>query len=132
MKHAITALFMALTVPASTAAWADGALQVADGATDTAADWTLAGRLGLMQFIVVPESSARDRDYYNAVIERSCGKEETCFLRFFTNSTGATPAVPLPDAILAEPTAMFQRSIKQLREQFQWSCRLQLAEANCF
>jgi hypothetical protein len=95
-------------------------------------DWTVAGRLGLMQFIVVPEGSARDRDYYNRVIEQSCGKEETCFLRFFTNSTGATPAVPLPDAILAEPTAMFQRSVKQLREQFQWSCRLQLAEASCF
>lgn len=95
-------------------------------------DWTVAGRLGLMQFIVVPEDSARNRDYYNRVIEQSCGKEETCFLRFFTNSTGATPAVPLPDAILAEPTAMFQRSVKQLREQFQWSCRLQLAEASCF
>ena len=104
----------------------------AAAAAPAAKDWTLAGRLGLMQFIVVPEASARDRDYYTRVIEQSCGKEETCFLRFFTNSTGATPAVPLPDAILAEPTALFQRSIKQAREQFQWSCRLQLAEANCF
>ncbi|WP_026224904.1 hypothetical protein [Methyloversatilis thermotolerans] len=103
-----------------------------DAAAPDVRDWTVAGRLGLMQFIVVPEGSARDRDYYNRVIEQSCGKEETCFLRFFTNSTGATPAVPLPDAILAEPTAMFQRSVKQLREQFQWSCRLQLAEASCF
>ncbi len=104
----------------------------AAAAAPAANDWTLAGRLGLMQFIVVPEASARDRDYYTRVIEQSCGKEETCFLRFFTNSTGAPPAVPLPDAILAEPTALFQRSIKQAREQFQWSCRLQLAEANCF
>lgn len=108
------------------------ALPAAAAEPAAANDWTLAGRLGLMQFIVVPEASARDRDYYTRVIEQRCGKEETCFLRFFTNSTGATPAVPLPDAILAEPTALFQRSIKQAREQFQWSCRLQLAEANCF
>lgn len=95
-------------------------------------DWIVAGRLGLMQFIVVPEASARDRAYYSRVIEQSCDREETCFLRFFTNSSGAAPVVPLPDAILAEPTAMFQRSIKQAREQFSWSCRLGLAEANCF
>lgn len=124
MRIPLAACLMAATV---------GAIANTPDATGPdARDWTVAGRLGLMQFIVVPEGSARDRDYYNRVIEQSCGKEETCFLRFFTNSTGATPAVPLPDAILAEPTAMFQRSVKQLREQFQWSCRLQLAEVSCF
>jgi hypothetical protein len=123
MKRMLCALLGALTLSAGANA--------GQAPTNTQ-DWIVAGRLGLMQFIVVPEASARDRDYYNRVIEQSCDKEETCFLRFFTNSSGAVPAVPLPDAILAEPTAMFQRSIKQAREQFQWSCRLGQAEANCF
>lgn len=123
MKRTLCALLCALTLAA-------GANEGQEATN--AQDWIVAGRLGLMQFIVVPEASARDRGYYTRVIEQSCNKEETCFLRFFTNSRGAVPAVPLPDAILAEPTAMFQRSIKQAREQFQWSCRLGLAEANCF
>ena len=85
-----------------------------------------------MQFIVVPEASARDRAYYNRVIEQSCDKEETCFLRFFTNASGVAMSFPLPDAVLAEPTVMFQRSAKHRTEQFQWSCRLGLAESACF
>lgn len=123
MKRMLCALLGALTLSAGANA---------GQAPANTQDWIVAGRLGLMQFIVVPEASARDRGYYTRVIEQSCDREETCFLRFFTNSSGAVPAVPLPDAILAEPTAMFQRSIKQAREQFQWSCRLGLAEANCF
>lgn len=123
MNRMLCALLCALTLSAGANAGQEPA---------NTHDWIVAGRLGLMQFIVVPEASARDRAYYSRVIEQSCDKEETCFLRFFTNSSGAVPAVPLPDAILAEPTAMFQRSIKQAREQFQWSCRLGLAEANCF
>jgi len=123
MNRMLCALLCALTLSAGAKAGQEPA---------NTQDWIVAGRLGLMQFIVVPEASARDRAYYSRVIEQSCDKEETCFLRFFTNSSGAVPAVPLPDAILAEPTAMFQRSIKQAREQFQWSCRLGLAEANCF
>jgi hypothetical protein len=123
MKRMLCALFCALTLSAGANA---------GQAPANTQDWIVAGRLGLMQFIVVPEASARDRAYYNRVIEQRCDREETCFLRFFTNSSGAVPAVPLPDAILAEPTAMFQRSIKQAREQFQWSCRLGLAEASCF
>jgi len=124
MKHVIAALMLAASLPVPARA--------PDGGKAPASDWTVAGRLGLMQFIVVPEASARDRDYYSAVIDRTCGKEETCFLRFFTNSRGVALAMPLPDAVMAEPTAMFQRSVKQAREQFQWSCRLQLAESNCF
>lgn len=123
MNRMLCALLGALTLSAGANAGQESA---------NTQDWIVAGRLGLMQFIVVPEASARDRAYYSRVIEQSCDKEETCFLRFFTNSSGAAPVVPLPDAILAEPTAMFQRSIKQAREQFSWSCRLGLAEANCF
>lgn len=123
MNRMLCALLGALTLSAGANAGQESA---------NTQDWIVAGRLGLMQFIVVPEASARDRAYYSRVIEQSCDREETCFLRFFTNSSGAAPVVPLPDAILAEPTAMFQRSIKQAREQFQWSCRLGLAESACF
>ena len=44
----------------------------------------------------------------------------------------ARAELALPNAVLAEPTVMFQRSAKHRTEQFQWSCRLGLAEANCF
>lgn len=98
-----------------------------------ATGWQLAGRLGLLQFIVVPEASARDRAYYDRIIETVCNDDtESCFLRFFTNASGVAMSFPLPDAVLAEPTVMFQRSAKHQREQFQWSCRLGLAESACF
>jgi hypothetical protein len=99
---------------------------------DTPHDWQVAGRLGLMQFIVVPEASARDGRYHRAIVDELCDREDTCFLRFFTNSTGAQMAFPLPDAIMNEPTVMFQRSAKHRREQFQWACRLDMADGNCF
>jgi hypothetical protein len=98
-----------------------------------AADWHLAGRLGLLQFIVVPEASARDRAYYDRIIDTVCSDDTaSCFLRFFTNASGVAMSFPLPDAVLAEPTVMFQRSAKHRTEQFQWSCRLGLAESACF
>jgi hypothetical protein len=98
-----------------------------------ATDWHFAGRLGLLQFIVVPEASARDRGYYDRIIETVCNDDTaSCFLRFFTNASGVAMSFPLPDAVLAEPTVMFQRSAKHQREQFQWSCRLGLAESACF
>ena len=94
------------------------------------ADWQLAGSLGMLQFVVVSEARARDRALYDEAIAALC--QSTCFLRFFTNSANAPVEVPLPDAILAEPTAMYQRSAKQANEIFQWSCRLGMPGGNCF
>ena len=48
-------------------------------------DWQVAGRLGLLQFVVVSESKAKDRDFYDAIIKTLCDPGGTCFLRFFTN-----------------------------------------------
>lgn len=95
-------------------------------------DWQVAGRLGLLQFVVVSESRAKDRAFYDSIVTSLCEPDATCFLRFFTNSKKAPVKVPLPDAILAEPTAMFQRSAKQGNAVFQWSCRTGLAAGNCF
>ena len=96
-------------------------------------NWTLAGRLGLLQFVVVPEASARDGDYYRRILDEVCAdKVASCFVRFFTNSTGAKLDFPLLDAVLNEPTVMFQRSAKHQREQFQGNCRLGMAESSCF
>lgn len=96
-------------------------------------DWKVAGNLGLMQFVIVPESKARDRAYYDAVIKSLCPSDRTCFLRFYTNSTNAKAEVPLPDAISSEPAAMFQRSAKQGNAVFQWACRMGVVAAgNCF
>jgi bacteriorhodopsin len=92
--------------------------------------WQVAGTLGMMQFVVVSESRVKDRAVYDEAIAALC--QSTCFLRFFTNSANAALSVPLPDAILAEPAAMYQRSAKQGNEIFQWSCRLGIAGGNCF
>lgn len=95
-------------------------------------DWQVAGRLGLMQFVVISESRAKDRDFYDAITKSLCDPEATSFLRFVTNSKHAPLKVPLPDAILAEPTAMFQRSAKQGNAVFQWACRTGVTATNCF
>ncbi|MGB7992101.1 MAG: hypothetical protein WCF44_22070 [Candidatus Methylophosphatis roskildensis] len=93
--------------------------------------WQVAGRLGLLQFVVVSGERIRQRAFYDEVIAARCPPDATCFVRFFTNSTGAPVALPLADAILAEPAASFQRSAKQSNEVFEWSCRLGLP-GNCF
>lgn len=101
------------------------------GATDDAA-WAVAGQQGLMRFIIVPPGQERDRAAYAREIQRLCEPDRTCFLNFYTNSTGAPVAVPLPDGIDREATATFRRSAKQGAERFMWSCRLQQVADTCF
>lgn len=96
------------------------------------APWPLAGQQGLMRFVIVPAERASDRAAYQAQIQRLCEPDRSCFLNFYTNSSGAPLAVPLPDAIDREATAVFRRSTKQAAESFRWSCRLQQPEPNCF
>ena len=75
---------------------------------------------------------AADRSAYERQILNLCDPERTCFLNFYTNSTRATPAVPLPDAIENEATATYRRSMKNGFQVFKWSCRLKLTEPDCF
>ena len=77
-------------------------------------------------------ASVRDRIYYDSVIQQLCGPEGGCFLHFFTNSKGGEVKMPLPDEIYAESAARFQRSAKQGRQAFQFNCRLQVPDADCF
>jgi hypothetical protein len=95
-------------------------------------DWPLAGQQGLVRYVIVPAEQARDHAAYRAQIARLCEPERTCFLNFYTNSSAAPAAVPLPDAIEREATAVFRRSAKQGAETFRWSCRMQLAAEGCF
>lgn len=94
--------------------------------------WEIAGRQGLMQLVIVPAQQAGNREAYLQQVALLCQPQMTCFLNFFTNSTGAPLAVPLPDAIASEPTALFRRSTKQGAELFRWSCRMGKDEGNCF
>lgn len=94
--------------------------------------WQVAGRQGLMLLVIVPAAQATDPEAYQAQLKQLCPGERTCFVNFYTNSQGAEARVPLPDAIDREATATFRRSLKQGAESFRWSCRLQLAVANCF
>ncbi len=94
--------------------------------------WTVVGRQGLMQVVIVPKEQAADIAAYRAQIPRLCAPDTTCFVNFFTNTSGATLALPLPDAIAAEATARFRRSTKNGVEVFQWSCRMGLGTPDCF
>ena len=94
--------------------------------------WTVAGRQGVILQVIVPLEQAKDRDAYRRQIEALCQGKETCFVNFYTNSTGAPLAIPLPDAISHEATAVLRRSAKQGSEGFRWSCRLALPEPDCF
>lgn len=101
-------------------------------ATAAGAAWPVAGQQGLVRLVIVPAEQARDADAYLRQVAQLCDPERTCFLNFYTNSTGADLAVPLPDAIAAEATATFRRSMKNGAERFQWSCRMKMPQQECF
>lgn len=101
-------------------------------AADDEALWPVAGQQGLMRFVIVPPAQTRNREAYVRQIKRLCEPDRTCFLNFYGNSSGAPLAVPLPDAIDREATAVFRRSNKQGAESFKWSCRLQVPGEACF
>lgn len=88
--------------------------------------------MGIVQYIIVPADQARERGFYDRVVEAECGAAPRCFLRFFTNSSGAPVALPLPDAVQHEPTALFQRSDKRGGEDFRWACRMKVSTGDCF
>jgi hypothetical protein len=113
------ALFLALCFPTRAAA--------------AEAPWAVAGQQGLVRLVIVPTEQAKESAAYQRQITLLCGgTDRTCFLNFYTNSSGAVLAVPLPDAISNEPTAVFRRSNKQQGEYFRFSCRMQLDLQNCF
>lgn len=101
------------------------------GAVAAETAWQVAGRQGLMQVVIVPMAVASDLAAYRTQIAVLCPGDRTCFVNFFTNSTGAPVALPLPDAISDEATARFRRSTKNGAELFQWSCRMKLG-GECF
>jgi hypothetical protein len=100
------------------------------GAAESA--WPVAGQQGLVRYVIVPAEQARDGEAYLRQVARLCEPERTCFLNFYTNSTGADAVVPLPDAIAAEATATFRRSMKNGAERLLWSCRLKMPQQECF
>ncbi|MBT9598943.1 MAG: hypothetical protein IV094_23395 [Vitreoscilla sp.] len=96
------------------------------------ASWQVVGTQGLLQVVIVPKERAQDASAYQAQIAKLCPPERTCFINFYTNSTGVAPQLPLPDAIEAEATARFRRSMKNGAELLQWSCRLRSSDGQCF
>ncbi len=90
------------------------------------------GRQGVVRMVLVPLVQARARAAYDRQIALLCAAEGRCFINFYTNSTGAALATPLPDAVFQEATAVFRRSEKHGAEQFRWACRLGLDPGNCF
>ena len=105
----------------------------ASGAFATSAKpWVVAGKQGLVQVVIVPAEHAANRGAYEQQVSRLCEPERTCFINFYTNSTGAALAVPVPEAIASEATATFRRSSKNGVQVFQWSCRMKLSAQDCF
>ena len=103
------------------------------GSASAAADtWLVAGQQGLVRIVIVPMEHASDSSAYEGQIQSLCDPERTCFLNFYTNSTGVTPAVPVPDAIANEATATYRRSMKNGVQVFKWSCRMKVSTRECF
>ena len=94
--------------------------------------WPLAGQQGIVRSVIVPMDQARDRAAYARQVRLLCEPNQTCFLNFYTNSTGAPLSMPLPDATSNESTAAYRRSAKQGTEIFRWNCRLQIPKEDCF
>lgn len=95
--------------------------------------WPEVARQGITRIVIVPLAQAREREAYARQIARLCPDlGSSCFINFYTNTTGAELATPLPDAVWQEPTAVYRRSVKQGAELFRWSCRLALEPATCF
>lgn len=111
-----------------------GILGPASGSARAAEDpgFTVIGRQGIVELVLVPNEQAADLKAYEREIDRLCEPQKTCFLNFYTNTKAVAIAVPLPDLIASEATATFRRSIKQGAEMFMWSCRLKVSSAECF
>jgi hypothetical protein len=119
--------------PADTAAAAaSGTAPPPATARPAAAPWTVAGAQGLVQVVIVPVALAREKAAYVQQVQHLCQPERTCFLNFYANPAGLPVALPLPDGIEHEATAVYRRSAKQGAERFIWSCRLGMAGEPCF
>jgi hypothetical protein len=94
--------------------------------------WPEVGRQGITRLVIVPLAQARDRAAYARQLAVLCQSGESCFVNFYTNSSGADLTVPLPDPVAQQATAVFRRSAKRGAEVMRWSCRLGIDEANCF
>jgi len=94
--------------------------------------WPVAGQQGLVRFVIVPAGKVTDEAAYQEQVVRLCEPDRTCFLNFYTNTSGAAAEVPLPEAIANEATATYRRSMKNGVQLFTWSCRLKLPGKDCF
>lgn len=98
----------------------------------TESPWPVVGRQGLVQHVIGPVEAAADEAAYERQVALLCPAEQTCFINFYTNSTQAPVAFPLPEAIAREATATYRRSMKNGVQVFTWSCRLQKPKPGCF
>jgi hypothetical protein len=96
------------------------------------ASWQVVGIQGSLQVVIVPKELAQNASAYQAQVAKLCQPAKTCFVNFYTNSSGVKPELPLPDAIASEATARFRRSTKNGVELFEWSCRLSTKDGQCF
>lgn len=94
--------------------------------------WTVIGEQGVARYVLVPSEQASNSAEYERQIVRLCDPTSSCFLNFYTNSTGAPLGMPLPDAIASEATAIYRHSMKNGARIFMWSCRLKIAGGQCF
>jgi hypothetical protein len=96
------------------------------------ATWPMAGRQGIIEVVIVPVADAANREAYLQQIPLLCEPQRTCFVNFYTNSTGAPLALPLPEAIEHEAAAVYRRSTKQGGEFIRFACRLKIDVDGCF
>ncbi len=109
-----------------------GMAAMAGAAAADETPWTLMGHQGIVQMVLIPLDQAKDEAAYERQIALICKEQVNCFLNFYTNSSSAPVAVPLPDEISREVTATYRKTYKKGVPQFSWSCRMQMIADNCF
>ena len=112
--------------------WLSALAAAGAAADDSSGTWQVVGRQGIVRFVIVPAEQARNAAAYQEQIGRLCEPQTTCFLNFYTNLGGAPLALPLPDSIEHEATAIYRLSMKGQAVMFRWSCRMQIEVEECF
>jgi hypothetical protein len=62
-----------------------------------AQDWNIAGKRGMMTFVVVAKEREKEENLYKEVIEDLCKEGEFCKIMFWSNSEDVPKSWPMTD-----------------------------------
>jgi hypothetical protein len=85
--------------------------------------WKLNGKQGIMNFVVIDRSQAKNQDIYRVAIAEICGIKPICQVLFWTTGTDAPKSLPMSDAQVASKVAHWQYNSNTGLRRLLWSCK---------